>query len=274
MNASSIFKKSRTNFALAFWGLPKDQRRAMEAIYAYCRIVDDIVDETSSVEQAQRELGHWKSALANWPEFSAVLPIEVASELEWTVKHFPVQKSDLLWIMEGVEKDLHPIRYRTLEELLVYCDGVASAVGFCCMAIFGVQRDVAQNYVFATGRALQLTNILRDIASDAQRGRLYIPKSFLEGSRVSEDAIFSSVYDENYLSMIRSFSDKIIEFYSTSEREMKNLPLNKIWPAEVMKKTYFAIFKKIAEKKFNVFDEKIKVGTLKKAWIALSQPRT
>jgi phytoene synthase len=273
MTSKSIFKKSKSNFALAFLGLEKDQRRAMEAIYAYCRVVDDIVDESASAENAKTELNHWKSALANWPHFSAVLPIHVAQELEWAVQRFPILKSDILWILEGVEKDLYPSRYRTLEELLVYCDGVASAVGLCCMSIFGIERKAAESYAFATGRALQLTNILRDIESDAERGRVYIPDTFLNASNLSQEDMLKPVYNENFFHMAKSFADKISEFYKLSENEAKKLPITKIWPAEVMRKTYFEIFQKIAKKNFNVISEKIKIGKLRKLWIAISQPR-
>lgn len=273
LNTNGIFKKSRSNFALAFWGLPKDQRRAMEAVYAYCRTVDDIVDESPSVEKAKTELNHWKSALAAWPNFSSVLPIHVASELEWAVQNFPIQKSDIHWILEGVEKDLYPTTYRTLEELLVYCDGVASAVGLCCLSIFGIERKDAEKYAFATGRALQLTNILRDIESDAKRGRIYIPQTFLTAANLTEEDLKHPRYSPEFLAMAQAFAQKIWEFYKQSVAESKNLPLKKIWPAEVMRKTYMQIFQKISEKNYDVFSGKVSIGKLRKAWIAISQPR-
>jgi len=273
MNARSIFKRSKSNFALAFMGLARDERRAMEAVYAYCRVVDDIVDESPSVEKAKADLSHWKSALANWPNFGAILPTDVARELEWAVQRFPIQKSDINWILEGVEKDLHPTRYRTLEELLVYCDGVASAVGLSCLAIFGVERKDGEAYAFATGRALQLTNILRDVESDAKRGRVYIPEIFLTSSNLTKDDLLHPKYDENFFFMARSFADKISEYYRLAETEAKKLPIKKIWPAEVMRKTYFEIFKKICERSYDVVSEKIKIGKLRKLWIAFSQPR-
>jgi phytoene synthase len=273
MTSKGIFKKSKSNFALAFLGLEKDQRRAMEAVYAYCRVVDDIVDESESAEKAKSELNHWKSALANWPHFSPVLPIHVAQELEWSVQRFPILKSDILWILEGVEKDLFPNQYRTLEELVVYCDGVASAVGLCCMSIFGIERKEAESYAFATGRALQLTNILRDIESDAERGRVYIPTTFLNASNLTHNDLLTPQYNENFFHMAKSFAEKISEYYRLSETEAKKLPITKIWPAEVMRKTYFEIFQKISKKNFNVLEEKVKIGTFRKLWIAISQPR-
>ena len=272
-NTSSIFKKSKSNFALAFFGLPRDQRRAMEAIYAYCRIVDDIVDESPTIDQAKAELNHWKSALAKWPSFSSVLPIQVASELEWAVQRFPIQQSDLLWILEGVERDLRPTQYRTLEELLVYCDGVASAVGLCCMSIFGVERKDAEKYSFATGRALQLTNILRDIESDARRGRLYVPHTFLTGAGLKPENLASPTYNEDFMNMANGFALAIEKYYREAEIEASKLPLKKIWPAEVMRKTYFQIFSKIREKNFDVFSKKVSISKFQKVWIALSQAR-
>lgn len=273
MTSKSILKQSKSNFALAFMGLAKDQRRAMEAVYGYCRTVDDIVDESETTQKAETELNFWKSAFANWPHFSSVLPIQLAQELEWAVQRFPILKSDLYWIFEGVEKDLHPKRFRTLEELLVYCDGVASAVGFCCMSIFGVDRKNSENYAFATGRALQMTNILRDIASDAKRGRIYLPQNLMDSYGVSDDDILNSNNSPAFLQMVEAFARKISDYYTASEIEAKKLPLNKIWPAEVMRKTYFQIFKKIREKNYDVFSGKISISKFKKVWIALSQPR-
>lgn len=273
LNTHSIFKKSRSNFALAFWGLPKDQRRAMEAVYSYCRTVDDIVDESPSIEKAKVELNHWKSAFAAWPHFSSVLPIHVAAELEWAVQNFPIQKSDILWILEGVEKDLYPTTYRTLEELLVYCDGVASAVGLCVLSIFGIERKHAEKYAFATGRALQLTNILRDIESDAKRGRIYIPLTFLTAANLKQEDLKNPKYSPEFLNMAQAFAQKIWEFYKQSVAESKELPVKQIWPAEVMRKTYLQIFQKICEKNYDVFSGKVSIGKLRKAWIAISQPR-
>ncbi|MCC7460486.1 MAG: phytoene/squalene synthase family protein [Proteobacteria bacterium] len=273
MNTNSIFKKSKSNFALAFLGLPRNQRRAMEAVYAYCRIVDDIVDESESIQKAQADLSHWKSAFANWPNFSSVLPIDVARELEWAVQRFPIEKSDILWILEGVEKDLRPTQYRTLEELLVYCDGVASAVGLCCMSIFGVERKDAEKYAFATGRALQLTNILRDIKSDADRGRVYIPQIYFTGAGINPRDIANPTYNEDFMNMAHAFAETVDSFYRLAEAEAKKLPLKQIWPAEVMRKTYFRIFQKIREKNYDIFTQKVGIHKLQKVWIALSQPR-
>jgi phytoene synthase len=272
--STTVLKKSKSNFALAFLGLPRDQRRAMEAVYAYCRTVDDIVDESPNIQKAETELNFWKSALANWPNFSSILPVHVAQDLEWAVQKFPILKSDLVWILEGVEKDLRPNRYRTLEELLVYCDGVASAVGFCCMAIFDVDRKASEAYVFATGRALQLTNILRDIASDARRGRIYIPQNLLHSHQVTEEDLFQSSHNKAFLNMVGDLSKKITEYYTLAEHEARKLPLKKIWPAEVMRKTYFEIFKKIQTENFDVFSQKISLGKIKKFWIAITQPRS
>lgn len=274
MNSASVLQKSKSNFALAFVGLAKPQRKALEAVYAYCRIVDDIADESETIEQAHAGLLEWRNAFSHWPDFSLGLPTQVAKDLSWAVQHFPIHQSDLMWILEGVEGDLIRTRYETMEELLKYCDAVASAVGFCCTSILGVDHTQASEYAFATGRALQLTNILRDIASDALRDRVYIPRKFLAQFGLTDQDLLQSRYDESFLNMVESLSKKIQEYYDLSEMAGKSLPMEKIWPTEVMRKTYYSIFQKIKENKYDVYSGKVKISKAKKVWIALSQSRS
>lgn len=271
--SKQILKSSKSNFAIAFFGLPPEQRKALEAVYAYCRIVDDIADESATVAEAQTGLDAWRQALQNPQAMTSYIPSLVARDLQWAVETYPMLTSDLVWILDGVEKDLTHHRYTTLDELFEYCDAVASAVGFCCMTIFGVDRDQASRYVYATGRALQLTNILRDIASDAKRDRIYIPKTYLVEAGLKDEDILNSRYDEGFVNMTQAFSNTIQSLYVASDEESKNLMLRKIWPAEIMKNTYRSIFKKIQKKQYDVFSEAIKIGSVQKLWIALSQPR-
>lgn len=275
MNQQSkqILKNSKSNFAIAFFGLPSDQRRALEAVYAYCRIVDDIADESASAAEAQTELDRWRQALTNVKSMHSYISSPIADDLQWAISTYPQLKPNLIWVLDGVEKDLTHTRYMTLEELLEYCDAVASAVGFCCMAIFGVDQDLAEKYVYATGRALQLTNILRDVADDAKRDRIYIPKTFLVEAGLKDEDILNSRYDEGFVRMTESFSKSIQSLYDESDVEAQNLVLRKIWPAEIMKNTYRSIFKKIQKKQYDVFSEAIKIGKVQKLWIAFSQSR-
>ena len=269
-----IVQNSNSNFSIAFIGLPKDQRRALEAVYSYCRVVDDIADESSSVEEAAKGLQEWRNALASNFKQSTLLTSPFVDELVWTLRQYPALQPDLLWILDGVEKDLEKKRYTTLEELLDYCDAVASAVGFCCMTIFGVDRDASKKYVYATGRALQLTNIIRDVAVDAKKDRIYLPKTYLMEFGLTENEILLSQYDGGFIRMVESFASAIDHLYQESETEAQSLPTHKIWPAEVMRRTYLGIFNKIREKKYNVFSKKIGLSKVQKAWIILSQPRS
>src|SRR5437879_1846568 len=135
MNAAQITKSSKSNFAWAFWGLRKYQRKALQALYAYCRTVDDIVDQIKDPVLAKEKLDHWRNILDRIGHPSVFDP-PVARDLAWSISRFPIVVDDLRWIIDGVEADLTKKRYATFGELLRYCDGVASAVGLATLAIF------------------------------------------------------------------------------------------------------------------------------------------
>lgn len=274
MNSKEILKRSRSNFGLAFLVLPKEQREALSALYAYCRVIDDIVDESTNPKQAEVGLRRWHEILDRFPTPSVFDPV-VAHELALAVKRFPIQMDDLRWILYGVETDLYKRRFSTCEELLIYCDGVASAVGFASMAIFGADRKETEAYTYATGRALQLTNIIRDVGADAKRGRIYLPLEDLERFGVKERNLLMGLYDDSFVELMRFQVNRAEEFYLAAESTL-SVSLRKRFPAaEMMRKTYRLLLRRIEANRYNVFPKKIRVSRARKmaVWMSVCAPR-
>ena len=269
IKTSDIVKKSESHFGAAFWGLEPSKKRAMNALYAYCRLVDDIADESLSVELAQTKLNQWKLALLH--QEPVIEDLHVWEELIWAMNTYGISKENLLWILNGVEKDLIVHRYKSMPLLIDYCDAVASAVGFCCMSIFGVDEKQSSDYVFATGRALQLTNILRDVDEDLSRGRIYLPQDLLEEFGVGFEAFKNN--NPMFINMLNSFSQEIETYYQESLIESKVLALDKVWPAEIMKRIYFSLFLKIKKNNFAVMGRRYRLSIFEKAWVVLTQPK-
>jgi len=174
-HSRAITKKSTSNLALAFVLLPKQKRDAMSALYAFCREVDDVADdETVPAERRRAQLAAWrddvKRACENQPP-----QFLVNQELQPVIKQFRLPFGLFDDLIKGCEMDLDTKRYENFEALENYCYHVASVVGLLSIEIFGYKNPAARDYAVYLGKALQLTNILRDVKTDAARGRIYLP---------------------------------------------------------------------------------------------------
>src|SRR5206468_11948224 len=170
---SRITRKSRSNFFYAFLCLPRPQREAIYAVYAFCRIVDDAVDIGHDRAAQRKELERWRAEIVRVFEGRPEHP--AAQRLQEAVRLFRIPREALNEIIAGVEMDLDRSTYETFEDLYPYCYRVASAVGLCCIEIFGYSDLRAREYAVNLGVALQLTNIMRDVEPDARAGRIYLP---------------------------------------------------------------------------------------------------
>ncbi|HEX6835273.1 MAG TPA: squalene/phytoene synthase family protein, partial [Polyangia bacterium] len=164
--------RSKSNFYYAFLFLPRERREALEAVYAYCRLVDDVVDEDAPVAKKLDGIAQWRRELdAVYGDAAPTHP--VSERLRAAVQRFAIRREDMEAIIDGCAMDIGKTRYESWEELRLYCYRVASAVGLMCVEIFGYtpsQVEAVRRYAIDLGIALQLTNILRDVAEDAQRG--------------------------------------------------------------------------------------------------------
>ncbi len=265
---SSLTKKSRSNFYYAFLFLPRAQREAIYAVYAFCRIVDDVVDLGGVPEVQRRELARWRRELARCFEGAPEEP--VAQRLAQVAKRFPIPRSALDAILDGVEMDLDRFTYETFEELYPYCYRVAGAVGLCCIEIFGYTDPRCREYAVNLGIALQLTNILRDVQADAERGRIYLPQEDLRRFGVSAEDLKVGRYSPAFVELMGFEARRAHQFY---ERAWAGLPAQdarRLVAAEIMGRIYFALLQTVETRQFRVFGERVGLPVSRKLAIALS----
>jgi phytoene synthase len=252
-HSRAITKKSASNLALAFILLPREKRDAMAALYAFCREVDDVTDEDSVPTEKRREqLSQWrhdvKLACENGsPRFP------VNRELQPVIQKFGLRFELFDELLKGCEMDLDTKRYENFEQLELYCYRVASVVGLLSIEIFGYKNSAARDYAIYLGKALQLTNILRDVKNDAARGRIYLPLAELKKFQVSENEIFNSVYSENYFSLAAEIAARAKNFYALARKTLPPEDRKSMVAAELMGSVYWKLLQKLERKKFNVF---------------------
>ena len=185
-----IARASGSNFLISFLFLSPGRRRALCAVYAFCRVVDDAVDLAAvddGLSKAEAQLAFWEEELE--AAFEGRPTTALGFALHRAAETFALDAEPLRELLRGVHMDLEPPQYESFAELQVYMSRVASAVGIACLPIFGADTELSQPYAEALGKALQYTNILRDLAEDAERGRCYLPRDALQKHGLSPDAI-------------------------------------------------------------------------------------
>ncbi len=248
-----ITRKSASNLALAFVLLPRPKRDAMSALYAFCREVDDVADNDSQPAAQRREqLAAWRADVrkacgTERPGFP------VNRELQPVIHqyHLPFEHFDAL--LQGVEMDLDINRYEDYERLELYCYRVASVVGLLSIEVFGYQSPACRDYAIYLGKALQLTNILRDVRSDAARGRIYLPLSELARFKVSPEEILRGEYSPRYCDLAQSVAQRARHFYSLARKTLPATDRRSMLAAELMGSVYWRLLCKLERQRFNVF---------------------
>lgn len=252
--SQAITRKSASNLALAFILLPREKRDEMSALYAFCREVDDVADEESiPVEVRRAKLQAWREDVAKActcgrPEFA------VNRELQPVIqrRNLPFDLFDEL--IKGVEMDLDIKRYETLADLEQYCYRVASVVGLLSIEIFGYTHAACREYAVYLGKALQLTNILRDVRNDAQRGRIYLPLTECRRFGVDPEEILQGLYNEKYARLAEHLAAVAKEFYRKAREVLPPADRQSMATAELMGSVYWKLLRKLEQRRFNVFD--------------------
>lgn len=270
-------KLSQSNFKLGFLFLPKPKRDALSAVYAFCRHVDDLVDDRNQTEKApvacaQAPLAFWKEEVLRLYEGRPTHPI--SQNLAPAVRDFSLPQEAFLHILEGVGMDLRVSRYETFEELESYLFRVASAVGFLSIEIFGYRPSSAprvREYARLLGYAFQMTNILRDVGVDLSSGRVYLPQEDLRRFKCSLNGGTHSRTPEGFAELMRFECERARDFY---RRAREQLPLEEkrgMLPGEVMASVYENLLSKIEDSGFDVLHRKITLSGFEKlscAWRA------
>ncbi len=249
----AITRKSASNLALAFVLLPKAKRDGMSVLYAFCREVDDIADdEFVPVEQRREQLAAWRADVRRACEHQAP-QFPVNRELQPLIRacRLPFELFDEL--LKGLEMDLDTKRYETFEQLKVYSYRVASVVGLLSIEIFGYRNPACRDYAVSLGHALQLTNILRDVRTDADRGRIYLPLSELKTLNVSPDEILRHEYSERFRALAERVALEAKKYYHLARQTLPAEDRRAMMAAELMGAVYWRLLRKLEASKFNVF---------------------
>ena len=210
--------QSGSSFTVSFIFLPKIQREAMTALYAFCREVDDVVDECTDYSVAQTKLNWWKSEVANLYANTPQHPVTRA--LQPVIHEFNLAQEHFLEIIDGMEMDLKFNRYEDFKQLQLYCYRVASVVGLLSAQIFGFKNRKTLKYAHDLGMAFQLTNIIRDVGEDARRGRIYLPLDELKKAKVTEDDILQSRETPQFKELIEYQIERAESYYDKALREL------------------------------------------------------
>lgn len=254
-HSRQITRKSASNLALAFVLLPRAKRDGMAALYAFCREVDDVADdESATVEQRRERLADWRADVRRacgreTPQFP------VNRELQPVIQQYclPFELFDEL--LRGVEMDLDVKRYENYAELDKYCYRVASVVGLLSIEIFGYQNPSSRDYATNLGKALQLTNILRDVRSDAERGRIYLPLAELACFQVSPEEILRLEYSSRFRELAASVAHRARHFYQRARETLPAEDRRAMIAAELMGSVYWRLLRKLERQEFNVFGD-------------------
>jgi phytoene synthase len=248
-----ITQKSASNLALAFVLLPRPKGDAMTALYAFCREVDDVADnESVPVETRRGRLAEWRADVKRACENSSP-QFAVNRELQPVIRQFNLRLELFDDLLRGCEMDLDIKRYDNFEAVEKYCYHVASVVGLLSIEIFGYQNPATRDYAIYLGKALQLTNILRDVKTDARRGRIYLPQSELKRFNVTDDEILNSKFSDRYFALAGSVAARAKNFYQLAQKTLPAEDRKTMAAAELMGSVYWRLLQKLEANRFNVF---------------------
>lgn len=267
-SVKEISKKSKSSFYYAFNLLPEEKREAMNTVYAFCRKTDDIVDENLDPTDIKYEkLRKWRIELEK--SFSGHSEYILLNKLGTTISKFNIPLDPFFELIKGMEMDLQKDRYKSFDDLQLYCYRVASTVGLICIEIFGYKHSSTKQFAIDLGIALQLTNILRDISKDAKNGRIYLPQEDLIKFNYSESDLFSFNYNNNFRELMIYESSRAKSYFNLATSHLNLEDKKTMFAARAMQHIYYKILEKIIDKNYDVYNNEIKVNKIEKVGIAL-----
>ena len=267
--SATLTRRSRSNFYYAFLTLPRARRDALYAVYAFCRTVDDVADLGRDRGAQRAELARWRADVARCFEPGPPPGHPIARQLAAAVRAYPIPRAALEAIIDGCEMDLERVRFATAEDLYPYCYRVASAVGLCCIEIFGYTDPRARDYAVKLGTALQLTNIVRDVGADARDGRVYLPQADLRGFGVTEDDLVAGRYGERFVKLMEHQAARARQFYAAAAAAYPTADARSLIAAQIMGGIYRTLLDEIEARRFAVLGERITLPARRKVAIAL-----
>ena len=257
---------SGSSFYYAFLFLPAPKRQAITAFYAFCREVDDVVDEVSDAGVAQAKLAWWHGEVlrafdgqASHPALQALMP---------HTSTYGIKAEQLLAVIDGCQMDLNQTRYLDFAQLQRYCHLVAGVVGEVSASIFGHTQEATRNYAHTLGLAFQLTNIIRDVGEDALRGRIYLPISELQQFDVKAHEILKRQDSPNFRRLMRFQCDRALALYDQALTQLPAVDVRAQKPGLMMASIYRTLLREIAREDFQVLHQRIALTPLRKLWLA------
>lgn len=274
--AQEIAARSRSNFLIGFRCLDRDRRDGMTAIYAFCRVADDAVDDAPDRATAVQHLQFWRHELDAAARGAATTPVGRA--VQTTMQRFGLGQEPLHELLAGVTMDLDRRDYADEAELCVYCRRVASAVGLACLPVLGVVEPAGAVFADRLGLALQFTNILRDLRPDAETGRVYAPRTWLAACGVDAawlggrgpDAVYAA--DGPVAALRRRFVERADADFAAAHEALRQLPHRSrraLVPARIMGAVYGDLLRRLARTGGELRGPKVRVPNWRKSWLLL-----
>lgn len=259
---TTLTKKSGSNFYYSFLFLPPKRRAAMYTVYAFCKEVDNAVDEPPAGSNPMEELQRWQQELDAAYHGTPTSPVTIS--LAYHARQLSIPQAYFDELIKGVEMDLMTSRYVSFQDLSLYCYRVASVVGLICLHIFGPTSARAQDYAVDLGMAFQLTNILRDIGTDATQGRIYLPQEDLMMFGCTEQMILKRQESAALRKLLLFEAAKAQEYYRKAQAAFDALPVKDrraLAVSEIMRAVYFRILKKIEKPGHQIFGPRVRLST-------------
>lgn len=266
-DAATITQKSKSNFSSAFLFLPQRKREAISRVYAFFRVIDDVVDEEPNKNKQIELLDSWKRELDNAYRGATIVPL--LKELHLTIKEFNIPQEYFFKLIEGCEMDITKNRYANFEELYEYCYRVASMVGLVCLKIFEAKDNSLDQAAVDLGIALQLTNIIRDVGVDLEKNRIYLPQEDLEKFHISEQSLFDHQKTPEFLEMMQFQFSRAKDYYQKGLMPFRDSDQKNLLSARMMGEVYFTLLKKIKRNKFPSLTRRVKLNLGEKMLILM-----
>jgi len=281
--SANLTTSRTTNFYYSFAFLPPEKREAIEAVYAFARRGDDAVDSGLASREAAHEIELYREDLdacysansnAGRPREESLARDANLAALAEAIRRFKIPRQYFEDLILGLEMDLRmdagEQHYRTFDDLSVYCYRVAGTIGLIAIEIFGYRDPHAREYALNLGQALQLVNIIRDVQSDATRGRVYIPAEDMETFGVTKEGLAQGEYTSAFVEMMQFECDRARKTFDAARARLAREDRRSMVAAEIMAAIYYKLLKRIEARAYNVFGKRISISRPAKLWTALS----
>ena len=262
-----LARAAASNFYYSFLLLPSAKRKAIKDVYAFCRVLDDIVDEDPTGRDPAAELQYWRDEIEGC--YQGCPLSDFGERLMGTILEFTLPKQPFLDLIEGMEMDLRWHSYQTFADLREYCYRAASAVGLICIEIFGYESARTREYAVNLGLALQLTNILRDLKEDIGRQRIYLPLEDLERFGYREQDLRANQYNAPFIELMKFEHSRARSYFIKAAASLPEVDRASMFAAEIMSAIYREMLDQMPEIQFDVFRKRVSVTKSRRLRIAL-----